>query len=251
VIKREKKRPDSRDALWRRALAEFIGTALLLMAIVGAGIAAQRLSPHDVGLELLEDSLATGLALAAIILAVGPICGAHLNPVVTLADRLLGGISWKATGVYWVTQVAGGIFGSLLANAMFSLAVLQVSTKHRSGVGLWLGEVIATFGLLLVIFAVVRSGRVTAVPGAVGAYIAAAYWFTSSTSFANPAVTIARMFSNTFSGIAPASAPGFVVGQFIGMIVAVGTIKALYPRITEVAGQVVVPHGDAARQSIG
>lgn len=237
--------------LWRRAFAEFVGTALLLMAIVGSGIAAQRLSPHDVGLELLENSLATGLALVVIIVAVGPVSGAHLNPVVTLADRLLGGINWRVAGIYWIAQVAGGIFGAMISNAMFSLAIVQVSTRVRSGWGLWLGEVIATFGLLLVIFAAIRSGRVALVPGAVGAYIAAAYWFTSSTSFANPAVTVGRMFSNTFSGIAPSSAPAFVGSQLIGMIVAVGAIRALYPRIAEVADQVVVPHGERARHSVG
>lgn len=237
--------------LWRRAFAEFVGTALLLMAIVGSGIAAQRLSPHDVGLELLENSLATGLALVVIIVAVGPVSGAHLNPVVTLADRLLGGINWRVAGIYWIAQVAGGIFGAMISNAMFSLAIVQVSTRVRSGWGLWLGEIIATFGLLLVIFAAIRSGRVALVPGAVGAYIAAAYWFTSSTSFANPAVTVGRMFSNTFSGIAPSSAPAFVGSQLIGMIVAVGAIRALYPRIAEVADQVVVPHGERARHSVG
>lgn len=237
--------------LWRRAFAEFVGTALLLMAIVGSGIAAQRLSPHDVGLELLENSLATGLALVVIIVAVGPVSGAHLNPVVTLADRLLGGINWRVAGIYWIAQVAGGIFGAMISNAMFSLAIVQVSTRVRSGWGLWLGEVIATFGLLLVIFAAIRSGRVALVPGAVGAYIAAAYWFTSSTSFANPAVTVGRMFSNTLSGIAPSSAPAFVGSQLIGMIVAVGAIRALYPRIAEVAAQVVVPHGERARHSVG
>ena len=222
-----------------------------MIAIVGSGIAAQRLSPHDVGLELLVNSLATGLALAVIIVAVGPVSGAHLNPVVTLADRLLGGISWSVAGLYWIAQVAGGIVGALIANAMFSLAVVEISTRSRSGLGIWLGEVVATFGLLLVIFAAIRSGKVALVPGAVGAYIAAAILFTSSASFANPAVTVARMFSNTFSGITPSSAPAFIVSQLIGMIVAVGAIKALYPRIAEVADQVVVPHGEAARRSIG
>jgi arsenate reductase len=225
----------------RRAVGEFVGTALLLIAVVGSGIAAQRLSPGDPGLELLENSAATGVALIAIILAVGPVSGAHLNPVVSLADRVLGGMTSTEMLAYWIAQVAGGIVGTILANLMFSLAVVEVSSKSRAGPGLWLGEVVATFGLLLVIFGVVRSGRASLAAFAVGAYIAGAYWFTSSTSFANPAVTVARVFSNTFAGIAPGSVPAFVAAQLLGCVLAVGVVRVLYPSISAVAGQVVVP----------
>lgn len=228
--------------LARRLLAELLGTALLLIAVVGSGIAAQRLSPGNVGLQLLENSTATAAALVAIILALGPISGAHLNPVVTLADRLLGGLSWWTTGAYWVAQVVGAVAGTVVANLMFSLPAVEVSTRVRSGDGLWLGEVVATFGLLLVIFGVVRSRRTAAVPFAVAAYIAGAYWFTSSTSFANPAVTIGRTLSNTFAGISPNSAPGFVAAQLLGAALAIATIRALYPSIAAVASKVVLPH---------
>jgi len=223
-------------------MAEFIGTALLLAAIVGSGIAAQRLSPHDVGLQLLENASATAAALIAIILAIGPVSGAHLNPAVTLADHVLGGITRRAALAYVGAQLTGAVVGTVVANLMFSLAPITISMKSRSGGGLWLGEVVATFGLLLVIFGVVRSGRPGIVPFAVGTYIAAAYWFTSSTSFANPAVTVARIFSNTFAGIAPGSAPAFIIAQLGGAALAIFTIKALYPRIREVAADVLVPH---------
>lgn len=228
--------------LARRVLAEFVGTALLLTAVVGSGIAAQRLSPNDVGLQLLENAAATAAALIAIILAVGPVSGAHLNPVVTFADALIGGTGLVDVMAYWVAQVTGGIAGTVVANLMFALPAIEFSTRVRWGAGLWLGEVVATFGLLLTIFGVVRSGRAGTVPFAVGAYIGAAYWFTSSTSFANPAVTIARTLSNTFAGIAPSSAPRFVYAQVAGAVLAVATLRALYPAIAEVAGAVVVPH---------
>ena len=232
-----------RGDLARRGLAEFLGTALLLIAVVGSGIAAQRLSPQQTGLELLENSTATAAALVAIILALEPVSGAHLNPVVTLADRLLGsGMSWTECACYWLAQVVGGVVGVIAANLMFGLAPVQASTHVRTGPGLWLGEVIATFGLLLVIFGVVRSRRVSLAPFAVGAYIGGAYWFTSSTSFANPAVTAARMLSDTFAGIAPGSAAPFVAAQFVGALAAVLAVRQLYPSIGEVAGQVVVPH---------
>jgi glycerol uptake facilitator-like aquaporin len=223
-------------------LAEFLGTALLLVAVVGSGIAAQRLSPNDVGLQLFENSIATAGALAAIILALGPVSGAHLNPVVTLADRLFGGLGWRAAGAYWAAQVIGAICGTVIANLMFSLPAVEVSTRVRSGGGLWLGEVVATFGLLLMIFGVVRSGRTTAVPFAVAAYIAGAYWFTSSTSFANPAVTLARTLSNTFAGISPGSAPAFIGAQLLGAALAIAIIRALYPAIAGVAALVALPH---------
>ncbi len=189
----------------RRLLAEFIGTAFLLAAIVGSGIAAQRLSPHDIGLELLENSIATGAALAAIILAFGPVSGAHFNPVITLADRLLGGMKTALAAGYVVAQLAGAALGVVTANLMFSLPALEASTKARNGPGLWLAEVVATFGLVLIVFTLVRSGRSALAAPAVGVYIAAAYWFTASTSFANPAVTLARTLSDTFAGIAPRS----------------------------------------------
>ena len=227
--------------LVRRALAELIGTALLLIAVVGSGIAAASLSPGDTGLQLLENALATAAALVAIILAVGPVSGAHLNPVVTLADLAFGGIDIRSAGAYVGAQVIGGVLGTVVSNLMFSLPPVEVSTTVRSGSGLWLAEVVATFGLLLVIFGVVRSGRATAAPFAVGAYIGGAYFFTSSTSFANPAVTVARTLSDTFAGIAPTSAPAFVVAQIAGAALAVGAVQVLYPAIAEVASEVVVP----------
>jgi arsenate reductase len=229
-------------ALGRRLLAEFLGTAFLLIAIIGSGIAAQRLSPHDVGFELFENAVATGAALVAIILAFGPVSGAHLNPVVTLADRTFRGLRTRDTAGYICVQVAGAICGTVVANVMFSRAAVDWSTKTRDGGGLFLAEAVATFGLLVVIFGVVRSGRAAAAPFAVGAYIAGAYFFTSSTSFANPAVAVGRMFSNTFAGIRPSSVPAFVVAQLVGGAVAIVAIRVLYPDVTTVAPDVVVPH---------
>jgi len=229
--------------LARRALAELVGTALLLIAVVGSGIAAERLSP-DVGLQLLVNALVSGAALTAIILAVGSVSGAHLNPVVTLADRVFGGLGNREAGTYVAAQVAGGVVGTVVANLMFSLPAVELSTKSRSSGGLWLGEVVATFGLALVIFGVVRSGRQTVVPFAVGAYVFGAVLFTSSTSFANPAVTIAGTLSDTFAGIAPASVPPFVLAQMAGGAFAVVVIRTLYPAMTEVAGDVVLPRQD-------
>jgi len=226
--------------LARRLGAEFVGTALLLIAVVGSGIAAQRLNPNEIGLELLENSIATGAALTAIILAVGPVSGAHLNPVVSLADRLLGGLTWREMGAYWAAQVAGGAVGAVAANLMFSLAPVTISAKMRSGPGLWLAEVVATFGLLLVIFGVVRSGRGGLAPFAVGAYIAGAYWFTSSTSFANPAVTLARTLTDTFAGIAPTSVAPFIGAQFLGAIAATALARWFYPSISDEAENLVI-----------
>jgi glycerol uptake facilitator-like aquaporin len=225
----------------RRAGAELIGTALLLVAVIGSGIAAERLSPGDTGLQLLENAAATAAALVAIILAVGAVSGAHLNPVVTLVDRLLGGVDTPTAAVYIGAQVVGACLGTVLANLMFDLAAVDWSTTERSGGGLWLGEVVATFGLLLVVFGTVRSGRTTAVPFAVGAYIGGAYFFTSSTSFANPAVTLARTLSDTFAGIDPTSAPAFVLAQLTGGAIAVVAIAVLYPDIERTAGDVVLP----------
>ncbi len=229
--------------LARRAVAEFVGTALLLMAVVGSGIGAARLSP-DIGLQLLVNALVSGAVLTAIILAVGPVSGAHLNPVVTLADRVFGGLANREAATYVAAQVTGGAAGTVTANLMFSLPAVVLSTRSRSSGGLWLGEVAATFGLVLVVFGVVRSGRRTAAPFAVGAYVFAAVLFTSSTSFANPAVTLARMLSDTFAGIAPGSVASFVLAQLAGGAFAVAAVATLYPAMAEVAVDVVVPHED-------
>ncbi|MDQ3353082.1 MAG: aquaporin family protein [Actinomycetota bacterium] len=235
--------------LARRALAELLGTALLLIAVVGSGIAAASLSPDDVGLQLFENAVATAAALVAIILALGPVSGAHLNPVVTLADRAFGGLDTRTAAVYIGAQLVGGLLGTVVANLMFSLPPVELSTTVRSGGGLWLAEVVATFGLLLVIFGVVRSGRTSAAPFAVGAYIGGAYFFTASTSFANPAVTVARTLSDTFAGIAPASAPAFVVAQVVGAALAVATVRMLYPAIADVAADIVVPRDPIGRSA--
>lgn len=217
--------------LARRALGEFIGTALLLIAVIGSGVAAQRLSPGDFGLQLFENAFATAAALAAILSAIGPVSGAHLNPVVTLADRILKGISTGDAAIYVGAQFAGAAAGTVIANLMFSLPAVEFSDKVRSSGGLWLGEVVATFGLVLVIFAVARSGRVSVAPFAVGSYIGGAYFFTSSTSVANPAATFGRVLTDSFAGIAPGSAPAFVVAQLAGAALAVGAVTALYPTI--------------------
>jgi glycerol uptake facilitator-like aquaporin len=218
--------------LGRRLLAEFVGSTFLAAVVVGSGIAAQRLSPGDVGLQLFENAAATAVALYAIILMVGPISGAHLNPVVSLVDATFGGMTWRHAGAYLPAQVAGCVAGSVLANLMFSDTAVTLSTKHRASGAHWLAEVIATLGLLLVIFSLARTGRNGSAPAAVGAYIGAAYFFTSSTSFANPAITVGRMFSNTFAGIRPGSAPGYIGAQMVGAVLAVLLIRALYPDIT-------------------
>jgi glycerol uptake facilitator-like aquaporin len=226
--------------LARRATAEGVGTAMLVATVVGSGIAAQRLSPGNVGLELLENSIATGAALVALILALGTVSGAHFNPLVTIADRILGGTSTGDAGVYIVVQVVGACVGAMVANLMFDLPAVTISTHTRSSSGLWLGEVVAAFGLLLVILGVVRAGRASVAAFAVGGYIAAAYWFTSSTSFANPAVTIGRTLTDTFAGIAPGSVPMFVVMQVLGALLAVGLGIFLFPGLP--ATDLVVPH---------
>jgi glycerol uptake facilitator-like aquaporin len=231
----------------RRLLAEFTGTALLLTVVVGSGIAAAQLSPDDVGLQLLENSTTTAFGLAVLILLFGPISGAHFNPVVTAADWLLGrrtgtGITGSDLLAYTVTQITGAIAGTLLANVMFDRGVLELSTKIRGTTGHFVGEVVATAGLIALIFALARTGRAGLSAAAVGAYIGAAYWFTSSTSFANPAVTIGRMFSDTFAGIAPSSAPGFIAAQIIGAGVGLALVVVLYPDVARTADEVVVPH---------
>jgi glycerol uptake facilitator-like aquaporin len=232
----------SGDALGRRLLAEFLGTGLLVTAVVGSGIAAAKLSPGQTGLELFENAAATVGALVALILAFGPVSGAHFNPVVTLADRIFDGISTRDAVGYIVAQITGALGGAVLANAMFALPTFEASTKTRSSGPLWLAEVVATFGLVVVIFAVVRSGRASIAPFAVGAYIGGAYFFTSSTSFANPAVTIGRTISDTFAGIRPSSAPAFVGMQLLGGALAVGAVRFLYPHVSESAADVIVPH---------
>jgi len=224
-------------------VAEAVGTGLLVAIVVGSGIFAQRLSPGDDGLQLLENSIATAFGLMALILAFGNVSGAHFNPVVTLADRILGGIGTQRALAYIGAQIAGGCAGTVVANLMFDLPAVEWSTHTRSSGGLWLGEVVATFGLLTVILGVVRSGRTAAAPFAVGAYIGAAYWFTSSTSFANPAVTVGRAFTDTFAGIAPASVPGFVAVQVAGGLIGLGLLAACYPRPGVGAADAVVPHG--------
>ncbi len=216
-------------ALGRRLLAEAVGTAFLLMAVIGSGIAAQRLSPGDIGLQLFENAVATAFALMALIWAFGPVSGAHFNPVVTLADVVLHRRPVPEGFAYVAAQVVGGIVGAILANLMFALPPVTWSTKVRSGPELWLAEIIATLGLLFVIFLIPRH-RAAVIPVAVGAYIGAAYFFTSSTSFANPAVTIARMFSDTFAGIYPASAPVFIVMQLVGAGLAIGLVLVLRGR---------------------
>lgn len=225
----------------RRLAAEGIGTAFLLAAVVGSGIMAERLT-DDVGLQLLVNAFATAGVLTALILALGPASGAHFNPAVTLADRAFGGIDTPMAAAYITVQTAGGILGVIAANLMFDLPAVEWSTTARSGGNLWFAEVVATLGLLLVIFGVVRSGRSGLAAFAVGGYIGGAYFFTSSTSFANPAVDVARMFSDTFAGIEPASVPAFLVAQLVGLVVAIGVIRMIYPHIGDVAEQVIVPH---------
>ena len=229
--------------LWRRLTAEFLGSAFLAAVVIGSGIAAQRLSPGQTGLELLENAAATAAGLFAIILMFGPVSGGHFNPVVSFADAAFGGLSWRDAAAYLPAQVAGCIAGAVAANLMFALPAVTISAKHRATAAHFLSEVIATLGLLLVIFALARSGRARSAPAAVGAYIGAAYWFTSSTSFANPAITIGRMFSDTFAGIAPSSVPSFIAAQILGGILAAGIIKVLYPAITPAdAAGIIVPH---------
>lgn len=219
--------------LTRRVVAEAVGTGFLVMAVIGSGIMAQRLSPDDVGLQLLENAFATAGALVGLILMFGAVSGAHFNPVVTLTDRWFGTTSTRDAVLYIPAQVIGGCIGAMVANLMFDLPAIELSTKQRSSGALWLSEVVATVGLLLVIHGCVRTGRARVVPFAVAAWIGGAYFFTSSTSFANPAVTVARMLSDTFAGIDPSSVPMFVVMQLVGMVIAVGAIRLFYPHSEE------------------
>jgi glycerol uptake facilitator-like aquaporin len=232
--------------LWRRLLAEYLGSAFLAALVIGSGIAAQQLS-GDRGLQLLENAAATAAGLFAIILMFGPISGGHFNPVVSLVDAAFGGLPRRDALAYVPVQIAGCITGAVAANAMFALPAISIATHHRASPAHLLAEVIATVGLVLVIFALARSGRAATAPAAVGAYIGAAYWFTSSTSFANPAITVGRMFSDTFAGIAPASVPAFVGAQLAGGAAAYGLIRTLYPDVTPAdAAEVVMPRGDVS-----
>ena len=234
----------------RRLLAEFLGSAFLAAVVIGSGIAAQQLSPDDTGLQLLENAVATAAGLFTIILMFGPISGAHFNPVVSLVDASFGGLRWREALAYIPAQVLGCIAGAIVANGMFALAAISISTKHRASEAHLLAEVVATLGLLLVIFSLARTRRGSVAPAAVGAYIGAAYFFTSSTSFANPAISVGRIFSDTFAGIAPASVPAFVVAQLVGGVVAIAVLRVLYTDITpDEAAEVMVPHEETAPAS--
>jgi glycerol uptake facilitator-like aquaporin len=229
--------------LWRRLLAELLGSAFLAAVVVGSGIAAVQLSPGDTGLELLENAAATAAGLFAIILMVGPVSGGHFNPVVSFVDAALGGMRWRDAAAYLPAQVAGCVGGAVVANLMFSRAAVSISVHHRASGAHFLSEIVATTGLILVIFALARTGRERTAPAAVGAYIGAAYFFTSSASFANPAITIGRMFSDTFAGIAPSSVAPFIAAQAAGGVLAWGIIRVLYPGITPAqAADAVMPH---------
>jgi glycerol uptake facilitator-like aquaporin len=232
--------------LWRRLLAELLGSTFLAAVVIGSGIAAQQLSPGNTGLELFENAAATAAGLFAIILMFGPVSGAHFNPVVSFVDAAFGGLAWRDAVAYLPAQVSGCIGGAIVANVMFAEPVVSLSTKHRASGPHFLSEVVATLGLLLVVFALARSGRSRNAPAAVGAYIGAAYFFTSSTSFANPAITVGRMFSNTFAGIAPSSTPILIGAQVVGAGLAVLVIKTLYPDVTPAeASDVIFPHHEA------
>jgi len=213
----------------RRLGAEMLGSALLCTVVIGSGIAASRLSPSDTGLQLLENAAATGLGLFVIILVFLPVSGAHINPVVSLVDGIFGNRPWRELAAYIPAQILGCSAGAIAANLMFDLPAVSISTKERVTGGTFLAEVIATAGLILIIFALVRLEKLSAIPAAVGAYIGAAYFFTSSTSFANPAITIGRMLSDTFAGIAPSSAPAFVLAQLIGGAIGLALVTLLFP----------------------
>jgi glycerol uptake facilitator-like aquaporin len=227
--------------LARRLVSEFIGTCFLVAAVVGSGIMAERLSNGNAGLALLANAMATGAALVALLLAFGPISGAHFNPAVTLAEAIEGGLSRAQGLAYTAVQIPGGLAGTIAAHLMFGLPAISISHRVRSGPGQLLGEFVATFGLLSVIRGCSRS-RSDAIPFAVGAYITAAYWFTSSTSFANPAVTIARSLSDTFAGIRPADVPLFVAAQILGALASTVLFRWLIPNLNREAGNVIVAH---------
>ena len=227
----------------RRVIAEALGTALLLAAVVGSGIMGERLSGENVAIALLANTIATGAALVALILTFGPISGAHFNPAVTIADASQGGLYWRAVPGYVLAQIIGAVFGVWTAHAMFQERIFMISLRERSGPAQMFSEFVAAFGLLSVIWGCSRR-RSAAVPFAVAAYITAAYWFTASTSFANPAVTVARGLSDTFAGIRPADVPGFVVAQFLGAMAATVLFRWLVPTLPETADRVVVPQSE-------
>jgi glycerol uptake facilitator-like aquaporin len=234
--------------LGRRIAAEAVGTGLLVAVVVGSGIQATGLS-RDVGVQLLANSLATVFGLGVLITVLGPVSGAHFNPAVTLAAwftgrHKAGGLTLRDVAAYVPAQIAGAIGGAVLADAMFAEPLVEWSTHDRSAPHLWLGEVVATAGLILLIFGLERIGNASLAPVAVASYIGAAYWFTSSTSFANPAVTVGRAFTDTFAGIAPASAAPFIAAQMAGAVFGLGAVIALYGRHTPAEDQVVVPHGE-------
>ncbi len=238
--------------LARRLAAEATGSAALVAVVVGSGIAAQQLSPNDTGLQLLENSTATVFGLAVLILVFGPVSGAHFNPAVSLADWLAGrrtgtGLPVTQAAAYCAAQTLGAIVGAVVANIMFDQAAGQISTHHRITSGHLIGEIVATAGLIALIFTLARIGRTTLAPVAVAAWIGAAYWFTSSTSFANPAVTIGRIFTDSFAGIAPASAPGFIAAQLLGALLGLGAVAVFYPATPAAADDIVIPHSDTAR----
>ena len=219
----------SRPSLGRQLGAEFLGSLLLATIVVGSGIAAQQLSPNDVGLQLTENAGATALGLFAIILMLGPVSGAHFNPVVSFIDAAFAGVARRTAAAYLPAQVTGCIVGAVLANVMFGGQAVSLSTQHRMTGPHFVAEIVATAGLVLIIFALARTGRTRYAAAAVGAYIGAAYFFTSSTSFANPAITIGRMFSDTFAGIAPSSAPGYIAAQLIGGAVGFVLVRLFCP----------------------
>ncbi len=229
--------------LLRKCVAELLGSAFLIATVIGSGIMATNLT-DDVALQLLCNTAATAGGLVALITAFGPVSGAHFNPVVTIADRVFGGLPTRDVPAYIVSQVLGMFVGVVVANLMFGLAAIDVSTKTRTGGGIWLGEIVATLGLLVVIFGVARSGRASLAPFVVAGYIAAAYFFTSSTSFANPAITLGRSLSDSFAGIAPSSVPGFLLAEFVGMGLAIVAIRIVFPDVDEFADEVLMLHDE-------
>jgi glycerol uptake facilitator-like aquaporin len=243
----ERRQLDMAD-LRRRGVAEAVGTALLLATVVGSGIMGERLAGGNAAIALLANTIATGAALTALILTFGPVSGAHFNPAVTLVDAIEGGINWRDVPVYVGAQITGAFVGVAAANVMFGVPVFFASRHARAGFAQLFSEFIATFGLLAVIWGCARRRSPEAVPFAVGAYITAAYWFTASTSFANPAVTLARSMSDTFAGIRPVDAPGFIIAQLIGAAAATALFRWLVPRLPEAASRVVVPRGDREHQ---
>jgi glycerol uptake facilitator-like aquaporin len=236
-------------SLGRRLAAEGAGTALLLAAVVGSGIMGETLAGGNVAIALLANTIATGAALVALILAFGPVSGAHFNPAITLADAATGGVRWREVPLYLVAQTAGAFAGVAVAHGMFDHALFTASMHARAGGPQLLSEFVATFGLLAVIWGCVRS-RPAIVPFAVGAYVTAAYWFTASTSFANPAVTLARSMTDTFSGIRPADAPGFIAAQLAGATASTAFFRWLVPGFPRRSGQVVVPHTEHAPEEV-